>query len=150
MSLLTERQQQLLTKAVDGELTAAEQLEWEELLKSNTAVREEFAAHQSLKEVTMEFTFKKPPEETWERYWAGVYARMERGLAWLLVSVGAALLLAYAGYRGIIGLIADTTIPGLVKLGIAALLFGLAVLVVSVLREKWFTRKSDKYREVIR
>lgn len=150
MSSLTERQQQLLTKAVDGELTAAEKLEWEELLRTNPAVREEFTAHQSLKEVTMEFTFKKPPEETWDRYWAGVYARIERGLGWLLVSIGGAVVLAYAGYQAITGLIADATIPGLVKLGIAALLLGLAVLVVSVAREKWFTRKSDKYREVIR
>jgi len=150
MSMLTEREQQLLTKAVDGELTPAEQQEWEELMRKNPALREEFAEHQSLKEVAMEFTFKKPPEETWDRYWAGVYARIERGLAWLLVSIGAAVVLAYAGYQAIAELISDETIPWPVKIATAALLLGLAVLVVSVLREKWFTHKSDKYREVIR
>ncbi len=150
MSVLSERQQQLLTKAVDGELSDEEKVEWNELLRTDSALREEFAAQQSLKEVTMGFTLKKPPEETWDRYWAGVYARIERGLAWLLVSIGAAVVLAYAAYHALATLIADATMPGWVKLGIATLLLGVAVLVVSVFREKWFARKSDKYREVIR
>lgn len=98
----------------------------------------------------MSLDFRKPPEETWERYWAGVYARLERGLAWLLVSVGAAVVLAYAGYQVVAKLMSDATIPIFVRAGVAALLLGVAILFVSVLREKWFTHKSDKYREVIR
>jgi hypothetical protein len=67
-----------------------------------------------------------------------------------LVSIGAAVVLAYAAFQAITNLIADTTIPGVLKIGIAALLLGVAVLAVSVFREKWFARKSDTYRKVIR
>lgn len=150
MKQLTEREEELLAKAIEGALTQEEQEEWAELLLANPALQQELQEHTHIKEVTMGFNFKRPPEETWDRYWAGVYARLERGLAWVLVSIGAAVVLAYAGYQAVVEVMSDATLPPVVKLAAAALLLGLAILFVSVLREKWFTHRSDKYREVIR
>lgn len=150
MKTLTEREAHLLTKAVEGALSAEEQREWDQLLRANPALEQEYLTHTSLKEVTMSLHLRKPPEETWERYWAGVYARLERGLAWAFISIGAAMVLAYAGYQAVAALLSDATLPLIVRVAVAVLLFGAAVLFVSVLREKWFTHKSDKYREVIR
>jgi len=113
-------------------------------------IRREMNSLRSVKEVTMELEFKKPPEEMWARYWAGVYARLERGIAWLLISIGGAILLAAASYRVVEALLEDTAMPLVMKLGIVALVLGGAVLLVSVVREKWFLRKSDRYREVER
>jgi hypothetical protein len=86
----------------------------------------------------------------WARYWVGVYARLERGIAWVLISVGGAILLAVAGYQALLALLEDTAMPLLGKLGLVVLVLGAAILLVSVVREKWFLRKTDKYKEVVR
>lgn len=155
MKELTERQQLLMTKAVDGELTGPEAAELDRLLAADPELQHELKSLQSIKEATMELKFKKPPEETWDRYWAGVYARMERGFAWLLLTFGATLLAGYAIHQWmtkviIDGLLKDADVPLYVTIGVAAASLGLAVLFVSILREQLISRKSDKYRKVVR
>ncbi|MBX2992333.1 MAG: hypothetical protein KF749_14375 [Bacteroidetes bacterium] len=155
MKELTEYEHTLLAKAVDGDLTRKENNELQKLLAAHPALQKELTTMKRLKEMTMEMEFKKPPEETWDRYWAGVYARMERGFAWLLITVGATLLAGFAIHQWMVkvlinGLLRDTDVPLYVTIGVAAASLGLAVLLVSVLREQLISRKSDKYRKVIR
>lgn len=150
MNELTERMHELIGKAIDGNLTGEEATDFEALLSNNPALRKEFESQQSLREMTMEMKLRKAPEETWDRYWAGVYSRLERGLAWLLISLGAAALAGAAAYSWIVEFFVDTESPLYLKLAIASLAVGAAILFVSVIREKLFTRKADKYREVIR
>lgn len=148
--MMTEREQLLVARSLEGSLSADEQREFDRLMAARPEIRHEMESLRSVKEVTMELQFKKPPEEMWARYWSGVYARMERGVAWVLISIGGALLLAVATYRTVEALVQDTAMPLIMKLGIVALALGGAVLLVSVVREKWFLRKSDRYREVER
>jgi anti-sigma factor RsiW len=148
--MMTEREQSLIARSLDGSLSTDEQREFDRVMKAHPDVRREMESLRSMKEVTMELQFKKPPEEQWARYWAGVYARLERGVAWVLISIGGALVLAVAAYRMVEVLVQDTAMPLLMKLGIVALVLGGAILLVSVVREKWFLRKSDRYREVER
>jgi len=148
--MITEHEGALIAKALEGTLTAEEERELEAVMAARPEVRREMESLRSVREVTMELQFKKPPEEMWARYWAGVYARLERGIAWLLISIGAALLLALAAYQAVEALLEDATQPLAVKLGVVALALGGAMLLVSVVREKWFLRKTDKYREVVR
>jgi len=147
---MTEREQSLIARSLDGSLSTDEQREFDRVMKAHPDVRREMESLRSMKEVTMELQFKKPPEEQWARYWAGVYARLERGVAWVLISIGGALVLAVAAYRMVEVLVQDTAMPLLMKLGIVALVLGGAILLVSVVREKWFLRKPDRYREVER
>ena len=147
---LSERELLLITKAIDEMLSPDETRELERLLAERPDVRREYESLKSVKEATMELKFKQPPEETWDRYWAGVYSRLERGLAWILISIGATVVLAIAGYGAVMKFLEDTATPLGVKLGVGALLLGGAILLVSVLREKLVMRKSDKYKEVIR
>lgn len=150
MKELTGQEHMLLAKAVDGELTQKESIDLQKLLAAHPELQNELASMKSLKETTMSMKFKQLPEETWDRYWAGVYARMERGFAWLLVSIGGAILLAFGAYNAAISFMHDESIPFLIKLAIGVVALGTAILFISVLREKWFVHKSDKYREVIR
>jgi hypothetical protein len=147
---LSERELVLVNKAIDEMLSREEATELQQFFAIRPEVRLEYESMKSVKEATMELKFRQPPEETWDRYWAGVYSRLERGLAWLLISIGAALVLAIAGYGAVMKLLEDTSTPLAVKLGVGALLLGGAVLLVSVLREKLVMRKTDKYKEVIR
>jgi anti-sigma factor RsiW len=140
----------LIEKALEGMLSDEERRQFEELLEQRPEVRKEFESLKGVKEVTMELKLRKPPEETWDRYWGGVYARMERGIGWMLISIGAAVVLAFAGYHAVAAFFEDTSTPFLLKLALAALAFGGAILLVSVAREKLIMRKTDKYKEVIR
>ena len=147
---LNERESMLLGKALEGQLEKSEEQEVRELLQRRPELASEFHSLKAIQEVTMGMQFTKPPEETWDRYWAGVYARMERGLAWALISIGAAVVIAFAGYHAVLAFLANTTTPLVVKIALAALVLGGAILLVSVVREKFVLRKTDKYREVIR
>ncbi len=145
-----ERFQILLTKAVDGELSEEEYLEFQEVLRRRPEWERDWHEHQKVKEVTKSMRLKAPPAEVWDRYWLQVYNRIERGLAWILTSLGAIILLSYAVYQAALKIWADTHLPGVVKFGILTLVVGAVMLVVSILREKLFVRKQDKYREVQR
>jgi hypothetical protein len=147
---LAERESMLLEKALSGALLAEERKEFKRLLQSRPDIRAEWESVSSLQEVTSAMRLKKAPEETWDQYWAGVYSRMERGIAWLLISVGAVVLLALAAYEAVLSFVETPDIPLAVKLATGALVAGLAVLIVSIAREKWSMRKSDKYKEVVR
>ncbi len=145
-----DRFRQLMTGALDGELSAAEQMEFEQLLATSPERQNEWNEHRKLKEITMQLKFTNPPEEIWDRYWVNVYNRIERRAAWILVSLGAMVVLFFAGFKAVESILADTHTPWFLKIAIFALLAGGVILFVSVLREKLFTRKTDKYKEVQR
>lgn len=145
------RFEELMMGAIDRELNRAEQEEFENLLRIHPEYETEWQEYRKLKEVTMQLQFKSAPEEVWDRYWMGIYNRIERGVAWLILSIGAAILLTYGGFKAIESLFADPHVEVIVKVGLIAVLFGFAVLIVSLIRERLFTRKTDKYaKEVLR
>ena len=92
--------------------------------------------------------FKSPPNETWEGYWLGIYNRLERGVAWVALSLGATILLTYALYHMVTNMISGIEEQPLIISAVLLLLIGIAILFVSVIREKLTVRKKDPYREV--
>jgi ferric-dicitrate binding protein FerR (iron transport regulator) len=145
-----ERVRQLLMSGLDGELSAEEREELERLLNADSRLREEWDRLSRVKEVTQSMALRKPPDEVWEDYWASVYSRLERGVGWILVSVGGIVLVSYGAWQGVQALIADTDMPWFLKGAILATTVGLVVLFVSVLREKLFVWTRDPYKDVQR
>ncbi len=144
------RVRELLMLALDDELDAAGRDELERLLTDDPGLREEFERLSRLKEVTADMTFRKPPEKMWDGYWNSVYSRFERGLAWILVSIGAIAVGSWGAWYGVKDLMADADLPTFVKWGILALIVGLVMLLVSVLRHRIFVSQSDPYKEIER
>ena len=72
------------------------------------------------------------------------FDRTMRGMGWLLV-VGAVLLLV--GYGGYEFILSDVE-PPFVKWAVGAVYLGLAVLLLSVLRQRLSARKTDPYKDV--
>lgn len=85
-----------------------------------------------------------------DRFWLGVYSRLERGLAWILVSVSAALLLGYWAWEFATVFLADAGIPAVVRLGTAGLLLGILLLLLGLVRERIRARAADPFRRVRR
>ena len=122
----------------------------EEHIRTCPECRKEFEETRKFEEVMGKMAFKKPPKETWEVYWTSVYNRMERGIGWIFISIGAMILFFFGGYLLVEAIIQDPEIPVLLKVGILAAMAGCAVLLVSFGRERLFVDKRERYKEVMK
>lgn len=145
-----DRARLLMMAALDDEIDAAGRVELAEMLRADDGLRSEWDRLRKVKEVTTNMALRKPPEEVWDRYWVSVYNRVERGIGWVLASVGAVILISFGLWKWVEAVLEDHEIPGVVRAAIALLIVGLIVLLVSVVREKWFTGRRDAYKEVER
>ncbi|MBN2009162.1 hypothetical protein JW960_07435 [candidate division KSB1 bacterium] len=145
-----ERFNILMMGALDNELSFSEKQEFEKLINEYAEFRTDWQEYKQLKEVTQSMKLKSPPDEVWDNYWMNVYNRIERGIAWIVFSIGAVILITYGLFKTVESIIADSQIETIIKIGIIALLGGLVLLVVSVFREKLRIRISDPYKEIKR
>lgn len=147
---MDERWHKLLTGYLDDELSEAERAEFERELQRNPELRDELEQFTKLKRVTDSVKYADLPDAVWETYWSSLYRKTERGLGWILFSASAAILACYGVIQMLSTLYADSRISWIVKIGVTGLLFGLIVLTISVIRERIFAYKNDRYREVIK
>ena len=88
-----------------------------------------------------------PPDEVWDTFLAGTYNRIERKTGWVAFVVGAVALVVL----GIWLFMMEPWASALVKILIAVPVVGLLIIFVSVLRERLFLAKIDRYsREIQR
>ncbi len=120
----------------------------EEHIRTCAECRREFEEMSKFEEVMQKMAFKTPPKETWEMYWTSVYNRLERGIGWIFLSIGAMILFFFGGYMMVESIIQDPETPLLLKVGVLTLMAGLVVLLVSIGRERLFVRKRERYKEV--
>ena len=139
-----------LSGRVDGELTADQEKLLEEHLRTCPRCRKELDELLKLKEVTSDMRFTDLPDKYWAGYWNVVYNRLERGLGWILLSVGAIILAALGTWEILRDFFLDPAQPIVLKLAIGSGLLGLIILLISVLRERLFARKHERYEEVER
>jgi len=145
-----DRAHQLMMTVLDNECTEAERSEFDELLARRPDVAADWNRMQRLKEVTMTMGTARPPEEVWDRYRRTVLHRAERGIAWILIAAGAGILASTFLWRWIEAWVASD-LPPVVKIAMGLLMIGAALLIVSIVRERWALWKQDPYsREVER
>ncbi len=150
MNIELNRFHTLLNKALDNMLTDEERIEFNSLLASSNEYQEEWNSIKQIKEITKTMKLKNPPEEVWDKYWLGIYSRLERGIAWILISIGTIVILIFGGFKAVESIIQDPTLAWFLKAAILMLIAGGVFLFVSVVRERIFLRKTDKYKEIIR
>lgn len=139
---------ELISSFMDGELDEENKKLVEEHLDECPECRKEFEEMGKFEEVMGKMELRKPAKEAWKIYGDSVYNRLERRIGWILLSIGAMIILFFGGYRMIEGLIQDPSIPLLLKAGILAVLGGLVILLVSLIREQLFVHKRERYKEV--
>jgi predicted anti-sigma-YlaC factor YlaD len=137
-----------LSALVDNELDPEQKKLVTEHLASCEDCQREYARMMKLKEVTDDMKYLDLPDRLWAGYWNGIYNRIERGFGWILLSVGAIILLAFGAWRLLNDFFLNPQPPVLLKIGLGALLLGMIVLLISVLRERFFSRAHDRYEEV--
>jgi len=145
-----ERVRQLMMAEVDDEISKNERVELETALEENPDLRQELETFQQVKEMTDTMSPLRAPGETWDTYWEDVYRRLERGIGWVLISLGAIVLGTWGLWNLVRELVEDPTIPGFIRWALLALLAGVVILFVSVLRERLFLGKRDPYKDIVR
>lgn len=145
-----ERLRRLMMAALDGEISARDRGELDRALAEDPDLATEWSALRGVKEVTQTMAFRRPPDEVWDTYWVSVYNRFERGAGWVLISLASIVLFAYGAWHLVAALLADTSVPAVVRVSLVALLTGGAILLVSVVREKLFVYRTDPYKEIER
>lgn len=139
---------ELISSYHDSELDGQQKEIVEEHLKQCPECKKEFEEMGKFEEVMSKMELKKPSPEVWKIYANSVYNHLERRIGWILFSIGAMILLFFGGYKALEDVIQDASIPFLLKVGILALMGGLIVLLISLMRERFFVRKRERYKEV--
>lgn len=140
----------LMMGYLDGELDDARQKEFQTHLESCSQCRSELEQFKKLKNLTDSVKLSEPEEALWESYWSGVYNRLERGIGWILMSVTGIALVIYGLFKAVEALIKDPTVDLILKIAILAFIGGIAILFFSILRERLYFRKKDRYKDVRR
>ena len=140
----------LMMGYLDNELTDEQRRQFEEHLAGCGECAGELEEFKKLKAITDEVTLVEPEDRMWQEYWDGIYNRIERGVGWIILSIAGILLVIYGGFKIIEELIKDPDVETIFKIGLLALIAGLAILFVSVLRERLYFWKKDRYKDVRR
>ena len=141
---------EMLMGYLDNELEADQAKDLEKHLAGCAQCSRELQELAKLKEITEGVSLVEPEDRLWQEYWGSIYNRMERGIGWILFSVAGILLVIYGGFNAIEHLIKDPSVGFMLKAALLALIAGMAVLFVSVLRERLYFWKKDRYRDVRR
>ena len=140
----------LMMGYLDNELSDEQRRQFEEHLAGCSECKDELEEVRKLKAITDEVTLVEPEDRIWQDYWDGIYNRIERSVGWIVFSVAAILLTIYGGFKLIEEMIKDPDIETILKVGLLALIAGLAILFVSVLRERLYFWQRDRYKNVRR
>lgn len=145
---MDNKSRELLAGYVDGELPKDARQAFERELETSPELRRELGEFRKLKEVTDMVHYADLPDEVWEGYWASLYRKLERGLGWILTSIGIIIVIGFALFQGLGQFYFDPQVPLIIKIGVGALGIGLVILIVSMVRERLFAYRRDRYREV--
>lgn len=145
-----EEIQKLIMGYLDGEISDDQKKLVEKHLSECRKCKAEFDSFTRLKEVTDKVKLADLKEDIWAGYWKGVYRRIERGAGWFFLSIGAIILGALGAFQFFKSLFQDPTVSIVVKIGVGALSLGVIVLVVSIIRERVFAYKHERYKEIER
>jgi hypothetical protein len=140
-----EEVQQLMMKIVDGVASPEEKLAIAEAIKGNEKREAELRAFKKIKEVTENMQFKELPDSYWSGYWKDVYRSTERALAWILMSIGLIVILGFAAFMALSRFYSDPDVSVALKIGVSLAILGGIIMIVSIVRERLFARKHERY-----
>ena len=139
----------LIIQYIDNEISDEDEIKLKTHLLSCSHCKREYEEFQNVRGVSKEMKNKILPDMAWDEYWRHVYNRLERGFSWILISIGAIILLGIAVYHFLWDILSSTQMTFLEKFGVLVLVLGFIVLFISVVREKLMVRKHDKYKEIV-
>ncbi len=142
--MIDEHVGELLSGYIDGELTQQQRQRVEIHCDGCLECNKELDDLKQLRKDVGASRLSDLSEDEWRENMRDTTVRTSRGIGWLLFVGGILVLTGIGLYEFII----DTSINLTMKLLIAAIYGGLAVLFLSVMRQRLIERKTDKYKDV--
>jgi len=135
---------------LDGELDGAQQQALQAHLEGCAVCRGEVERWQRIGKELETMPLSVEHDRALDAYEGHVYARLERGVGWILLSLAGILLAASGGFYLVRDFLLDPEVALVLRTGVAIGLLGLIVLAVGVLRHRLATHGSDPYKGVKR
>ncbi|MEE2937751.1 MAG: hypothetical protein VYA84_17300 [Planctomycetota bacterium] len=135
----------LLMGLLDDELSTDEVLRVNEALRRSATLREEYEQLCADAGKLETLAFLETPEAISRKLWKSPYRRFVRNSGVLAILGGYCVLILYAIYQTFAE--DGFNVPGL---ALAAIVFGAFVLLISFVRERLETSKTDPYKEIER
>ena len=135
---------ELLSGYIDGELTQQQRQEVEVHCAGCRACADDLEQLNALRAEIGAAKLSQYGEDTWREAMNDTTVKASRGIGWLLLIGG---ILACAGLA-VFAFLTDPAIALRAKIIAGAVYGGMALLFVSVLRQRLIERKTDKYKDV--
>lgn len=135
---------ELLSGYIDGELTQQQRQSVEVHCGDCSACSDELDELSALRADIGAATLSQYGEDTWRETMNDTTVQASRGIGWLLLAGG---ILVCAGIA-VIAFLTDPAIELRAKIIAGAVYGGIALLFISVLRQRLIERKTDKYKDV--
>ncbi|MFC1763346.1 anti-sigma factor family protein [Planctomycetota bacterium] len=140
----------LMMAYLDEELNPDEQQRFQAHLATCPACTQAFDEFKSLKTMTDGMTLAEPEARIWENYWGQVYNRAERSIGWILFSLAGICLITYGGFKLIETIVSDAGMALTLRCVLLVFIAGLTILVMSVMRERFYFWRHDRYKDIRR
>jgi anti-sigma factor RsiW len=137
-----------IMRVADGEADRETRARVEAHLTTCARCQSEFDSLMKLKGATAGLRLADLPDARWAGYWQDLYRRMERGIGWLLLSLGLLLVAGYGIYLLAANFLLNSEIPVVLRAGFALFAGGTLVLLISLVRERLYARKIERYDKV--
>lgn len=131
----------LMSGYLDGELEPDEQTRFELYIEEHSEFRRELEEMEMLVSAASDMEAETLPDDVWDTFLENVYNRLERRTGWTLLILGVASLAGLGLYWFVVAPWASLEM----KIFAALPVGGLFILFGSVLRERLFMLKTDKY-----
>ena len=147
-NLNREQCEKLIQKSMDMELTPEEKEYLRECL-NNPELKQELEIYNKIVEILNMTKYETPEDKIWNNYWSKIYNRLERQIGWILTSISGIILLFYFLVLIFKNILASNIAVWL-KTVIILFLLGISILLVSIIRERLYIMKKERYKDIKR
>ncbi|MFK7886346.1 MAG: anti-sigma factor [Gammaproteobacteria bacterium] len=141
---ISEHVGEMLSGYVDGELTQQQRQRVELHCEQCAACRDELASVEMVRTQVRGSALSPLGEDVWREHSLDAPTNALSRLGWILILIG----LIAGGGIGIWHFVQDNSISLWARIGIGGVYLGAAFLLLSVTRQRWLERKTDKYKDV--